>query len=777
MTLTGTRKPTCKRRTVPIVLGKRRKCRYASIVFVWQFCRAPTTSNVIVFISPAQVFRLVTEHTIEEKIVERAQQKLKLDAMVVQQGRLKEKDKLSRDELLTAVRFGADTIFKSKDSSITDDDIDLILDQGKKKTKEMNEKLQAADKGDMLDFKLDGSSVQTFEGVDYSTSALAQQAKAQAMLGIFDIGKRERKEANYNENSLYQQQIAALQSGPKKPKKKKEIRLPVYLRLPKMHDWQMYDRETLLKISEEEEAAFKALPEEQQKAAVAKRTEAITTEATTASTVLASDAVSTTPGTATEEAVPAETTNPATVPAELPPLISEEQQALKDQLISEGFSTWNRADYNAFLKASARHSRENYALIALDVGKTEEEIRQYAEAFWGELGRTRIPEAEYERATKAIERGEKKINEVSVLERATRIFVSLFDNPWDELQFIHVNCKDKMFTAEEDRHLLCLTRKYGYGQWMAIKMAVRRNPNFRFDYFLRSLPVDQLGKRCEQLMKAAEKEVEYYEQITREAAGLPVTAEEGQNLPPIDLPKFRVLQQQLRAGTKAKHEKVRKELQDKVNDLQSQIDALQTRLKEVTNGAPARPAPVRSAASTPRHTPTNVPSESKKDPPTEKPKKKPSKEAPKKSLDKPGAIGGDGIFAEFPDYDGNEAPADPKKAFTHFCSQNRREVKASLDPTERRDKKKVNAILKERWLGLSEDDKDVHRRWADWDRKRYAHELAIFDRRRSELLQNGAEGTAMDEESGEPDGTEALHVPKKKRSKEGDAVPRKKRKA
>jgi len=50
--------------------------------------------------------------------------------MVVQQGRLKDKDKLSRDELLAAVRFGADKIFKSKDSSITDDDIDYILDQG-----------------------------------------------------------------------------------------------------------------------------------------------------------------------------------------------------------------------------------------------------------------------------------------------------------------------------------------------------------------------------------------------------------------------------------------------------------------------------------------------------------------------------------------------------------------------------------------------------------------------------------------------------------------------
>lgn len=73
------------------------------------------------------MFRLVTEDTIEQKIVERAQQKLKLDAMVVQQGRLNDKDKLSRDELLDAIRFGADKIFKSKDSSITDDDVSIVI--------------------------------------------------------------------------------------------------------------------------------------------------------------------------------------------------------------------------------------------------------------------------------------------------------------------------------------------------------------------------------------------------------------------------------------------------------------------------------------------------------------------------------------------------------------------------------------------------------------------------------------------------------------------------
>ena len=52
-----------------------------------------------------QVYRLVTEDTIEEKVVERAQQKLKLDAMVVQRGMLQGEKKLEKDELLAAIRW------------------------------------------------------------------------------------------------------------------------------------------------------------------------------------------------------------------------------------------------------------------------------------------------------------------------------------------------------------------------------------------------------------------------------------------------------------------------------------------------------------------------------------------------------------------------------------------------------------------------------------------------------------------------------------------------
>jgi len=374
---------------------------------------------------PVQVFRLVTEHTIEEKIVERAQQKLKLDAMVVQQGRLKEKDKLSRDELLQAVRFGADKIFKSKDSSITDNDIDLILNAGKRKTEELNEKLQAADKGDLLDFKFDGSSAQTFEGVDYSNSnnALAQ-AKAEAeMMGIIDIGKRERKEANYNESAFYQRQVDS------RPKKRK-MKLPKEIRLPRMDEWQMYDRTTLLKIQEEEIEAFKQLPEEEQKLAVTQQKPS-----------------------PDEEGEPIEEDNK---PYVLPPLLTPERQEEKDRLLREGFSDWRRDHFNTFVKLSGKFGQKNSTKhIATELGRSESDVQEFADAFWGDKGKNRIAEHEYDRAIKAVERGEKRIEDIKQLRKGTQKLIQHFRDPWRELVFTHVNCKDKFFTDEEDRNLLC----------------------------------------------------------------------------------------------------------------------------------------------------------------------------------------------------------------------------------------------------------------------------------------------------------------------------------
>ena len=76
-----------------------------------------------------RVFRFITDNTVEEKIVEKAEVKLRLDKLVIQQGRLLDKSNnaLNKDEMLSMIRHGADHVFASKDSDVTDEDIDTIL--------------------------------------------------------------------------------------------------------------------------------------------------------------------------------------------------------------------------------------------------------------------------------------------------------------------------------------------------------------------------------------------------------------------------------------------------------------------------------------------------------------------------------------------------------------------------------------------------------------------------------------------------------------------------
>jgi hypothetical protein len=225
-------------------------------------------------------------------------------------------------------------------------------------------------------------------------------------------------------------------------------------------------------------------------------------------------------------------------------------------------------------------------------------------------------------------------------------------------------------------HFCSFLFQYGYAQWGAVKMAVRRSPKFRFDYFLRSVPIDILGRRCEHLMRAAVKEVEQLERKAREEAGLPVEAEEDGELPPIELQPFKIMQRQRRLAKKTQTEKEKEELGQKVEELEKQMKEIQDQLKELTN--------------------KDIPDEYKENRSrnrTESVRKKSHTEveeeeaAPTPSIDESrGALGPDGGFVEFPEYDGTEPPKESKKAFTHYCINTRKEVKASLDPADRKSK-------------------------------------------------------------------------------------------
>ena len=176
---------------------------------------------------PVHVYRLVTADTIEEKIVERAKKKLKLDAMVVQQGRLNQEKKPqgpSKDEMLEAVTFGASAIFRAE-GDVKDEDLDAILERGRERTKLLDEKFQQDDKGDMLDFKLDGGQyTQTFEGVNYAQRQKQDLDALKTAAAVTALeGPGERKKSAYNAQAVlnaqeYQAKEAAKKRNPVPPK-------------------------------------------------------------------------------------------------------------------------------------------------------------------------------------------------------------------------------------------------------------------------------------------------------------------------------------------------------------------------------------------------------------------------------------------------------------------------------------------------------------------------------------------------------------------------------
>lgn len=329
--------------------------------------------------NPVNVFRLVTEHTIEEKIVERAQQKLKLDAMVVQQGRLKDKDKVSKEEILAAVRFGADSIFRSEESTITDEDIDVILERGKAKTKELAEKIQKREKGDLLDFRLDGGiSAQTFEGVDYSDKGLRDHLR---MLAAQNVGKRERRPPPTNYNPIITSKKSMVVNN-------ERIKLPKPLRIPQMEDHHFFNRERLLELGALEFENYAALRESNNvpPREVLERQRSL-----------------------------------------LPPELAQE----KRELLAEGFENWSKSQYYNFVKGCATYGRDDLASIANDMDMPVEEVTAYSRAFWA-YGPTELKN-EWEKVVGNIDRGEKKLEKQKKLSSLLSKFIATFENPREDM--------------------------------------------------------------------------------------------------------------------------------------------------------------------------------------------------------------------------------------------------------------------------------------------------------------------------------------------------------
>ncbi|KAJ2369347.1 chromatin remodeling complex Adenosinetriphosphatase, partial [Coemansia sp. RSA 2611] len=392
------------------------------------------------------VYRFITEGSVEEKVLERAMQKLRLDQLVIQQGRLAQASKgASRDELLNMVQFGADTILGGREdrasttgsrgtsgaatpSGAESDepagfDIDEILRRGESRTHELQNKYADMGLDDLNRFANESSSTTQWEGEDFARKRRAAEI---SQLWI-QPAKRERK-VNYAVDDYYREALrqSSSKSGaaPRAPRPPKQMHI---------YDFQFYPPR-LHELLEKELLAYRrAIGYKVPKA-----------EAGEDGSSSADEAQS-------EDARQAEQ---AKIDAAEP--LTEEEVKEKEELSAQGFSNWNRRDFYGLMRALESHGRGNMGLVKHEVeGKTPEEVEAYAKVF---LKRYKeLPDAD--RLAAQIAKGEQKRakrNEIQQL-----LDTKLDECKQDPLRHFSIpygtggsTARGRVYTEDEDRFML-----------------------------------------------------------------------------------------------------------------------------------------------------------------------------------------------------------------------------------------------------------------------------------------------------------------------------------
>ncbi|KAJ8262167.1 hypothetical protein GJAV_G00163270 [Gymnothorax javanicus] len=361
-----------------------------------------------------RVFRFITENTVEERIVERAEMKLRLDSIVIQQGRLVDQNlnKLGKDEMLSIIRHGATHVFASKESEITDEDIDAILERGEKKTLEMKERMSKMGESSLRNFTMESeSSVYNFEGEDY-------REKKKIVTEWIEPPKRERK-ANYAVDAYFREALRV--SEPKVPK------APRPPKQPNVQDFQFFPPR-LFELLEKEILFYRK---------------------TIGYKVPRNPEIPNSAQAQKEEQRKIDEADP----------LSEEELEEKENLLSQGFTIWNKRDFNQFIKANEKWGRDDIENIAREVeGKTPEEVMEYSAVFWERCNELQ----DIEKIMAQIERGEARIQRRISIKKALDTKIGRYKAPFHQLRISYGTNKGKNYTEEEDRFLICMLHKLGF---------------------------------------------------------------------------------------------------------------------------------------------------------------------------------------------------------------------------------------------------------------------------------------------------------------------------
>ncbi|EGV61581.1 chromatin remodeling complex Adenosinetriphosphatase [Yamadazyma tenuis] len=430
-----------------------------------------------------KVFRFVSENAIEEKVLERAAQKLRLDQLVIQQGRSSSTAAIgsNKDDLIGMIQHGAQEVFQSDKTEMFDDDIDAILQRGAEKTKTLNSKFNKLGLDDIQNFAFDNSTWE-WNGQNFS-----KKENDKTGVAWINPSKRERKEQTYSIDNYYKDVLKATLTT-------KATNSQLKAKAPKHYNIQdhQFFPDGLAELLEREQLQYKQ--EVGYKYSV---DEFGDSDEEFLADEFKSDV-------SREERRRIEQKK---VDSVIP--LTEEETKAKDQMLSESFYNWTRRDFTNFIHGCAKHGRNSFEQIAKSVGtKTPEEVQQYSQTFWKKY--TTIEG--YEKYITQIESSEKKSAKLQKQQEILHSKMSQIEDPLSDLTIAYPpNNSKRVYSKLEDRFILACVYKHGiFSENLSEKVReeVSLSDLFRFDWFMLSRTAQELGRRINTLLLALTREVD-----------------------------------------------------------------------------------------------------------------------------------------------------------------------------------------------------------------------------------------------------------------------------
>ena len=212
---------------------------------------------------------------------------------------------------------------------------------------------------------------------------------------------------------------------------------------------------------------------------------------------------------------------------DLPAKIEKE----KNKLLAAGFPDWTKADFKIFINSLEQYGTMELDAVVSDVcaetNKTPQDVKRYYVTFF----KKHKCLSDGARIMEKIHKGQKRIErlrdirialEMKLLRHYGSDLESIVNSPlgWSHpesgkklltpwtITFTHSSSKGRLFSEEEDRFLVLMMYKHGYGReaWKAIHHEICQDPTFRFDWFFLSRQASDIQRRCDLLLRAIEKE-------------------------------------------------------------------------------------------------------------------------------------------------------------------------------------------------------------------------------------------------------------------------------